>query len=123
LSEADRSDMLQTIGAATIDELFRDVPTEALLKGPIEGLPAHASELSVERQLTTLARKNLSAGEAPFFLGCGAYKHHIPASVDHIIQRGPGRAPLRLRSCERVDVRRIDRDVGSDRHEPSHHAA
>jgi len=88
LSDADRSAMLQTIGAATIDDLFRDVPAEALLKGPIEGLPAHASELSVERQLTALARKNLSASEAPFFLGCGAYKHHIPASVDHIIQRG-----------------------------------
>ncbi len=80
--------MLQTIGAATIDDLFRDVPTDALLAGPIEGLPPHASELSVERQLAALARKNLSAGEAPFFLGCGAYKHHIPASVDHIIQRG-----------------------------------
>ena len=88
LSEADRGAMLQTIGAATIDDLFRDVPAEALLKEPIEGLPAHASELSVEHQLTALARKNLSAGEAPFFLGCGAYKHHIPASVDHIIQRG-----------------------------------
>ena len=28
------------------------------------------------------------AGDVPFFLGCGAYKHHIPASVDHLIQRG-----------------------------------
>ncbi|GAA4758365.1 aminomethyl-transferring glycine dehydrogenase subunit GcvPA [Sphingomonas daechungensis] len=88
LSDADRSAMLQTIGAATVDDLFKDVPTGALLSRPIEGLPLHASELSVERQLSALARKNLTAGEAPFFLGCGAYKHHIPASVDHIIQRG-----------------------------------
>ena len=87
LSDADRSAMLQTIGAATIDDLFRDVPADALLSEPVD-LPAHASELSVERQLSALARKNVSAGEAPFFLGCGAYKHHIPASVDHIIQRG-----------------------------------
>jgi glycine dehydrogenase subunit 1 len=35
-----------------------------------------------------MARKNLAAGDAPFFLGCGAYRHHIPASVDHLIQRG-----------------------------------
>ncbi|MDQ3483443.1 MAG: aminomethyl-transferring glycine dehydrogenase subunit GcvPA, partial [Pseudomonadota bacterium] len=48
----------------------------------------HASELSVERQLGAMARKNMVAGEVPFFLGCGAYRHHIPASVDHIIQRG-----------------------------------
>jgi glycine dehydrogenase subunit 1 len=88
LSEADRSEMLQAVGAASIDDLFRDVPEEARLNGSIEGLPNHASELSVERQLTALARKNLVAGEVPFFLGCGAYKHHIPASVDHIIQRG-----------------------------------
>jgi glycine dehydrogenase subunit 1 len=38
--------------------------------------------------MAALARKNLSAGEAPFFLGAGAYKHHVPASVDHLIQRG-----------------------------------
>jgi len=44
--------------------------------------------MAVERQLTAMARKNLVAGEAPFFLGCGAYRHHIPASVDHLIQRG-----------------------------------
>ena len=80
--------MLAAVGAGTIDDLFRDVPPEARLDGPLEGLPNHASELSVERQLTALARKNLVAGEAPFFLGCGAYRHHIPASVDHIIQRG-----------------------------------
>jgi glycine dehydrogenase subunit 1 len=88
LSAADRSAMLQTIGAETIDDLFRDVPAEARLDGPVRGLPFHASELEVERHLSALARKNITAGEAPFFLGCGAYKHHIPASVDHLIQRG-----------------------------------
>jgi glycine dehydrogenase subunit 1 len=88
LSDADRSEMLQVIGAGSIDELFRDVPEEARLSGPIEGLPNHAPELSVERELSALARKNMVAGEVPFFLGCGAYRHHIPASVDHIIQRG-----------------------------------
>src|SRR5437868_11774131 len=40
------------------------------------------------RHMTALSRKNMAAGDVPFFLGCGAYKHHIPASVDHIIQRG-----------------------------------
>ncbi len=88
LSDADRSAMLASIGAGSIDALFCDVPQSARLEGLIEGLPNHASELAVERQLTTMARKNLVAGEAPFFLGCGAYRHHIPASVDHIIQRG-----------------------------------
>jgi len=88
LSDTDRSEMLRVIGAGSIDELFRDVPEEARLKGPIEGLPMHASEMAVERHMTALSRKNMVAGDVPFFLGCGAYKHHIPASVDHIIQRG-----------------------------------
>ena len=88
LSEADRSAMLEKIGANSVDELFRDVPEGLLRKQPIEGLPLHASEMAVERDLTAMAKKNMVAGEVPFFLGCGAYKHHVPASVDHIIQRG-----------------------------------
>jgi len=88
LSDADRSDMLRVIGAGSIDELFRDVPEEARLTGPIHGLPMHASEMAVERHMTALSRKNMVAGDVPFFLGCGAYRHHVPASVDHIIQRG-----------------------------------
>ena len=88
LSDADRGEMLSAIGVGAIDDLFRDVPRAAWLDEPIGSLPGHASELSVERQLTALSRKNLVAGEAPFFLGCGAYRHHVPASVDHIIQRG-----------------------------------
>jgi glycine dehydrogenase subunit 1 len=88
LSDADRSEMLRVIGAPAVDDLFRDVPEEARLKGPIHGLPMHASELAVERHMGALSRRNIVAGDVPFFLGCGAYKHHIPASVDHIIQRG-----------------------------------
>ncbi len=88
LTETDRSEMLAAIGAADIDELFVDVPTDARLPGPIEGLPRHASEMAVERHMAGLAAKNVSAGSAPFFLGAGAYRHHIPATVDHLIQRG-----------------------------------
>ena len=88
LTPADRTEMLGVIGAATVDDLFSDVPAEVRLSGPIAGLPNHASEMAVERHMSALAAKNLSAGSAPFFLGAGAYRHHIPASVDHLIQRG-----------------------------------
>lgn len=88
LTQTDRTAMLATIGAATIDDLFVDVPEQARLDGPIRGLPDHASEMAVERHLKALAAKNTVAGEVPFFLGCGAYRHHVPATVDHIIQRG-----------------------------------
>ncbi|WP_019515865.1 aminomethyl-transferring glycine dehydrogenase subunit GcvPA [Sphingomonas sp. Mn802worker] len=88
LTDHDRQDMLSVIGASSIDDLFVDVPEAARLDGPVHGLPNHASELSVERHMTALARKNTVAGEVPFFLGAGAYRHHVPASVDHLIQRG-----------------------------------
>ena len=88
LTPADRAAMLGVIGAATVDDLFVDVPAEARLPGTIPGLPNHASEMAVERHMSALAAKNISAGAAPFFLGAGAYRHHVPASVDHLIQRG-----------------------------------
>ncbi len=88
LTQPDRDAMLSVVGVSSIDDLFVDVPESARLPGPIAGLPNHASEMAVERHMTALARKNLTAGEVPFFLGCGAYKHHVPASVDHLIQRG-----------------------------------
>jgi glycine dehydrogenase subunit 1 len=80
--------MLRAVGAASIDGLFVDVPEAARLDGKIEGLPDHLGEMAVERELGRLSRKSLVAGDRPFFLGCGAYRHHIPASVDHLIQRG-----------------------------------
>ena len=88
LTPDDRTAMLATIGASSIDDLFIDVPEAARLDGPIRDLPNHASELAVERHLSALARKNTVAGDVPFFLGAGAYRHHVPASVDHLIQRG-----------------------------------
>lgn len=88
LTTDDRSTMLATIGAASIDDLFADVPADARLDGPIADLPLHASELAVERHMAALSRQNRAAGDGPFFLGAGAYRHHVPASVDHLIQRG-----------------------------------
>ena len=88
LTDTDRGEMLQKIGVPDVDALFADVPEEARLDGPIHGLPLHASEMAVEKHMRRLSKKNLAAADAPFFLGAGAYRHHVPASVDHIIQRG-----------------------------------
>ena len=88
LTPAERAEMLGVIGVGTVDALFEDVPAAARLPGPVPGLPHHASELAVERHMSALAAKNVPAGSAPFFLGAGAYRHHVPATVDHLIQRG-----------------------------------
>ena len=86
LTTVDRADMLATVGAPSIEALFADVPASAVLGGPVD-LPAHAGELEVERTLGRLAARNRPAGAGPFFCGAGAYRHHVPASVDHLIQR------------------------------------
>jgi len=86
LTPADRAEMLAVIGAGSIDALFADVPAAAR-KAELFDLPLHAGEMEVERALSALAALNRPAGAGPFFCGAGAYKHHVPASVDHIIQR------------------------------------
>jgi glycine dehydrogenase subunit 1 len=86
LTPEDRAEMLATIGAKSIDDLFVDVPPAARRAGTVD-LPKHMGELEVERALSTLAGRNTPAGAGPFFCGAGAYRHHVPASVDHIIQR------------------------------------
>ncbi|HWA59988.1 MAG TPA: aminomethyl-transferring glycine dehydrogenase subunit GcvPA [Caulobacteraceae bacterium] len=86
LTAEDRAEMLGVIGAASIDDLFRDVPASARLAAPVD-LPWHAGEAAVERALSAMAAKNRPAGAGPFFCGAGAYRHHVPASVDHLIQR------------------------------------
>ena len=86
LTPADRAEMLATIGVGTIDDLFSDVP-EAARRRDLFDLPLHAGELEVERELAGLAAMNRPAGAGPFFCGAGAYRHHVPATVDHIIQR------------------------------------
>src|SRR3954471_20818750 len=86
LTSEDRSEMLARIGVADIDALFADIPADKRLKA-LPDLPRTRSEMEVERVLGRMAGRNVSAGSVPFFIGCGAYKHHIPASVDHLIQR------------------------------------
>ena len=86
LSDADRRDMRAVIGVPSADTLFQDVPEHA--RTARFDLPDHVGEIEVSRALAALAAKNSPAGAGPFFLGAGAYRHHIPASVDHLVQRG-----------------------------------
>ncbi len=87
LTDDDRRAMLDAIGAPSIDALYRDVPKAAWRPEAID-LPDHQGELSVERALSRMAAKNVTGGQAPSFLGAGAYRHHTPAALDYLIQRG-----------------------------------
>src|SRR5579862_6592087 len=87
LTPDDRAEMLGKIGVSSIDALFRDVPDEAVVTRNVFDLPDTQGELEVDRLMSKLAAKNTAAGSVPFFCGAGAYKHHVPSAVDHLIQR------------------------------------
>ncbi|MFT7087613.1 MAG: glycine dehydrogenase subunit 1 [Rickettsiales bacterium] len=87
LTKQDHDEMFKAIGTDSINNLYDSVPLEALLKEPIRELPEHQGEIEVESFLRKLAKKNRAANSGPFFLGAGCYNHHVPAAVDHIIQR------------------------------------
>src|ERR1700760_1589883 len=87
LTAEDRRDMLAKIGVPDVDALYRDVPKSAIVGLSVFDLPDTQGELEVDRALSKLAAKNVAAGAGPFFCGAGAYKHHVPSAVDHLIQR------------------------------------
>ncbi|MGB0570567.1 MAG: aminomethyl-transferring glycine dehydrogenase subunit GcvPA [Alphaproteobacteria bacterium] len=87
LTDNDRADMLSAIGVGSVDELFVDVPDAARFDGDFD-LSDHMAEYQVEAKIAALARRNVTTADVPSFLGAGAYRHHVPATVDHLVQRG-----------------------------------
>jgi glycine dehydrogenase subunit 1 len=86
LTPHDRAEMLKAIGVDSVDAFYQNVPQAARRK-ELLGLPLHQGEIEVEKALSAMAAKNHPAASGPFFLGAGCYFHHVPATVDHIIQR------------------------------------
>jgi glycine dehydrogenase subunit 1 len=86
LDDTDRALMLARIGVSHIDDIFADIPADKRIES-LTGVAARKSEIEVERILNSLAGRNVAASAVPFFVGAGAYRHHVPASVDHLIQR------------------------------------
>ncbi len=86
LTPEDRTEMLARVGVPSVDALFADIPADKRLDA-LPDLPLRKTEMDVERALARLAARNVPAGTVPFFVGAGAYRHHVPATVDHLIQR------------------------------------
>ncbi|MBE9514656.1 MAG: aminomethyl-transferring glycine dehydrogenase subunit GcvPA [Chloroflexi bacterium] len=84
-TDADRQAMLREIGAASVDELFGDIPER--LRHTHFSLPAPLSELELKKELRQLAKSNVNLEDYACFLGAGSYRHFVPSVVDHIIGR------------------------------------
>src|SRR5262245_14073812 len=85
-TDQERRAMLDAIGVATLDDLFRDIPPQ--LYKPDLDVPTGLSELEAWTHLRNLAEQNLDLDRHPSFLGAGAYRHFVPAVVGHLISRG-----------------------------------
>ncbi len=85
-SDADRAAMLAAVGAASIEELFADIP--AARRFPKLDLPEPLSELEALREAEAMAARNVTAATCAWFLGAGAYNHFIPSVVPALASRG-----------------------------------
>ncbi|HJX38409.1 MAG TPA: aminomethyl-transferring glycine dehydrogenase subunit GcvPA [Anaerolineae bacterium] len=83
-----REQMLQEVGAATVDEFYEDVPEKLRLRRPLDLPEPFLSEHALKRHVEGLLSKNRTCGEYLNFLGAGCYQHHVPAVCDEVNQRG-----------------------------------
>jgi glycine dehydrogenase subunit 1 len=86
VTEQDLEAMLGAIGAASLDDLFADIPDSVRLDRPID-LPPGRSEQEVNDHLTGLAARNRHCDAEVSFLGAGMYDHYVPALVDNLLSR------------------------------------
>jgi glycine dehydrogenase subunit 1 len=86
LTDDDRQAMLQEIGAASVEDLFKDIPPAVRLKGELD-LPPALSEMEALKHLSTLAQKNKHFQNAISFMGAGIYDHFIPSVIKHVTGR------------------------------------
>src|SRR5947209_18803598 len=87
VTEADRDEMLATIGVGSIEDLFADIPAGVRIERPLGGLGKGLSEQEVFEEFRALAARNVSADDEISFLGAGMYDHYVPALIDSIILR------------------------------------
>jgi glycine dehydrogenase subunit 1 len=79
--------MLDTIGVGSVEDLLVKIPAKARLARPL-ALPPALAETDLVRHLRGLAARNADAESYACFLGAGAYDHHVPSPINHLIQRG-----------------------------------
>jgi glycine dehydrogenase subunit 1 len=83
-SDIERREMLRTLGAASLDDLFAHLPPEVRLNRPLE-IPSGKSEYEIVDYFR--ARGGECADGYASFLGAGVYRHYRPVLVDTVVSR------------------------------------
>src|SRR5579863_3102686 len=87
-TEADRQAMLATIGASSIEELFREIPENLRVAPGSLNLPPALDEPRLMAHLAAIGKKNRNMADVTCYLGAGIYDRYIPATVAAVISRG-----------------------------------
>lgn len=85
-TDSDKRQMLDSIRANSIEDLFKDIPKELRLDRKLN-LVDSLSEMELSKHMNNLANKNKSTEELVCFLGAGAYDHYIPSIIKHLAMR------------------------------------
>lgn len=87
MTDSDKTEMLQAVGAASVEDLLADIPAGVRFQGRL-AVGEALDEMSLMRHLRALAGKNADFGRYPSFLGAGIYDHHAPSVINHLLLRG-----------------------------------
>lgn len=82
-NEETTEEMLESIGLKSLEDLFKQIPSDARI--PELALDRPMSEMDVQREIKSIAKKNNS--DRICFLGGGVYNKFIPACVNDIARR------------------------------------
>jgi glycine dehydrogenase subunit 1 len=85
-TDADRAEMLKTVGVTSVADLFHDVPEK--FRFPTLDLAPALTEMEMLAELQALTDENDDLNHVSCFLGAGAYNHFVPKVVDALISRG-----------------------------------
>ncbi len=85
-TQQDIQNMLQVIGASSLEELFATIPEDCRRQGDLD-LPGPMSEWDLRRHMTELSSSTVHSDQAKVFLGAGNYEHYIPAALRHLVSR------------------------------------
>ena len=89
-----KQEMLDAIGAGSIEELFAQIPASHRLQGELDLPPALTSEVELSRHARELLARNESCEDKLSFLGAGCWQHHVPAVCDEVVRRSEFVTPV-----------------------------
>ena len=83
-NEAVRKEMLDFIGAKSVEEIYAFIPDEVRMKKPLDIPAPFPTEQELSRHMNAILAEDSTCEENISFLGAGCYDHYVPAICDEI---------------------------------------